>query len=89
METVAVAADAALIPEGGRESLSEREAAIFHGVMGVHRQIALANEIQIHRRVFGKQGQHVVEKGDARFDPGFPFPIKIKPQGDSGFQRVS
>ena len=67
MKAGAVAADAAFVAERGRESLSERDAAIFDGVMRVHLQIACAAELQIHDRVSGEEREHVVEERRCRF----------------------
>ena len=74
-----------LVAQGGGEGLSESEAAIFHGVVGINFQIAFANEIQIQRRVFGKQREHVVKKRDAGLDPGLAFAIQIQAEGNPGF----
>ena len=86
---MAVAADAALVAERERKRLAERDAAIFHGVVRVHGQVAVAAQFQIHRRVFGKQREHVVEKRDAGFDFGFSPAVEIEADGNFGFQRVA
>ncbi len=57
--------------------------------MRVHRQIAVAAQIQIHRRVLGEQREHVVEKRDAGFDFGFSLAVEIEADGDLGFERVA
>jgi hypothetical protein len=38
--------------------------------------------------VLGKQGEHVVEKWNAGFDPGPALAVQIQPQGNPGFERV-
>jgi hypothetical protein len=46
-------------------------------------------QIQIHRRVFGEQREHVVKKGNARFDFRLPFAVKVEAEGNLRFQRVA
>jgi hypothetical protein len=55
MEPGAVSAHAALVPERFCVSLPERDTAILDGVVGVHVQVALAAELQIHDRVLCEQ----------------------------------
>ena len=88
MKTMAVTADAAFVAQRGGDRLAKRDAAVFHRVMRVHFQIAVAAQIQIHRRVLGKQREHVVEKGNAGFDFGFPLAIQIEADGNPGFLGV-
>src|SRR5207245_6151645 len=52
--------------------------------MGVHLQVALATQMQIHDRMFGKERQHMVEKRDARFDPRLPASINVQPDEYAG-----
>ena len=89
VETVAIAADAALVAEGGGDGLPERDAAILDGVMRVHCQIAMANEFQIHRRVLGEQRQHMVEERKAGADFGFTLAVEVEAEGNLGFQSVA
>src|SRR5262245_38847163 len=46
--------------------------------MRVHCQVALTTQMQIHTGMFGKDRQHVVEKGDARFDPCLPASVNVQ-----------
>ena len=89
MKAVAVAADAALVAQRGGKRLAERDAAIFHRVVRVHLQVAVAAQFQIHRGVFGEQGEHVVEKRNAGLDLGLAFAVEIEPEGNPGFERVA
>jgi hypothetical protein len=57
--------------------------------MRVHGQIAVAAQIQIHRRMFREQREHVVEKRKARFNFGPAFAVKIEADGNFGFERVA
>src|SRR2546427_12219102 len=46
--------------------------------MSVHFQVALATQMQIHDRMFGEERQHMVEKGDARFDQRLPVSVNVQ-----------
>jgi hypothetical protein len=85
VKTVAIAANPFFVSQGLYERQSERQAAIFHCVMGVHFQITLATQRQVHNRMFGEQGEHVIEKRDTRFDGRFPPPIEVQLEADAGF----
>ena len=89
MKARAVAADAAFVAERERERLAERDAAILDRVMRVHFQIAVAAQLQIHRRVLGEQREHVVEERDAGFDGGFALAVEVEADGDAGFFGVA
>jgi hypothetical protein len=43
--------------------------------------------LEIDNRVLGKQGQHVIEKGDARPDLRASLAVDIQCQGNVGFLR--
>ena len=89
MKPRAVTADAPFVAERERERLAERDAAILDRVMGVHFEVAFAAQLQIHRRVFGEQHQHVVEKRDAGFNRGFSPAVEVEADGDAGFFGVA
>ena len=65
MKTCAVTPDALFIAQCLRKGLSQRDAAIFNRMVGIHRQITVATQIQIYDCVLCKQRQHVIEKRDA------------------------
>ena len=44
VKTVSVTANAAFVAQGLHESLAERDAAIFDGVVGIHFEVAIATE---------------------------------------------
>ena len=89
MKAVSVTSDAALVAERGGKRLSERNAAVLDGVVRVHRQIALAGELQIQNGVPGKEREHVVEKWNAGFDGGFALAVEVEPDGNLCFQRAA
>ena len=89
MKTRAVSADAAFVAECGGESLPKHNAAVLDGVVRIHFQVAGATEFQIHDRVFGKQREHVVKKGDAGLDRRSAFAVEFKTDGNAGFPGLA
>lgn len=63
-----VTADSSFISQRLNERLSQRDAAIFHGMVRVHFQIPRTFQLQIHYRVLREERKHVVEERDARLD---------------------
>ena len=88
VEAVAIAADAALVAEGGGDGLPERDAAVLDGVVRVHFKVAVAAQFQVHRRVLGEQRKHVVEERNAGLDFGFALAVEVEAHGNPGFLRV-
>ena len=78
-----------LSPSASGEGLAERDAAVLDRVMRVHAKVAVAAQLQIHRRVLREQREHVVEERDAGFDRGFSLAIKVEADGDAGFLGVA
>jgi hypothetical protein len=68
IKTGAIAADTPFVTEGLYECLPQGNAAIFHGVMGVHFKVSPAFQRQVDDRVLRKKRQHVVKKRDASLD---------------------
>src|SRR5665213_1306705 len=89
MKSKTVTANSFFIAQRSRESLSEREAAIFHGVMRVHFQIALAFQLQVNDGVFGEQRKHVIEKWNSGLDGRFALAVEVEVDGNFGFLCVA
>ena len=68
IETRSVTPNALLIAQRLGKSLTEREAAIFNGMMGINLQIAIAAQLQIQNGMFGKQIEHVIEERNTGVD---------------------
>ena len=85
----AVTANSFFIAKRGCKCLSQCNAAIFDRVMRVHFQVAFALELQAHRRMFGKQREHVVEKRDSGFDLRLSVAVEVEGDGNSGFLGVA
>src|SRR6185312_13930694 len=82
-----VAGDAHLRAERPPQSLSEREPAVFHGVMLVDLEVALAREIERKAAVLGELLQHVIEEPDARGDPDRSRVVQVDAHVDLRFPR--
>jgi hypothetical protein len=54
----------------------------------IHFQIPFAPQLQIHHRVPGKQGEHVIEKRDPCPDRRPALAVDVQPQGNAGLFRV-
>src|SRR5690606_36971946 len=60
-----VAADALLVADGLADRLAESNADIFHRVVEIDVQVALAGDIHVDERVARKLIEHVIEEADA------------------------
>jgi len=58
-------------------------------VMSVHFEIALASKSEIHHRVPGEEGEHVVEERDASLDRRLTASVEVEPEGNPGFLRLA
>jgi len=81
IKTLLVSGGFTFFTERLRERLTERDAAILHRVMRVYFEIALAGELQVHRRVFGEQCEHMVEERNARADGRFTLAVHVEFDG--------
>jgi hypothetical protein len=54
-------------------------------VVRIRAQVPLTTELQIHDRVLGEQGEHVVEEGNARSNGSFAPPVNLQRKRDAGF----
>ena len=88
IEARSVTPDTCLVPECLANGLAERDAAVFHGVMRVHFQIASAAQLQVHHRVLGEERQHVVKKREPRPDRRLALAIDFQLEADAGFFRI-
>jgi hypothetical protein len=68
VKAMAVAAEAAFITQGLGKGLTEGDAAIFDGMVGIDGEIAAAGQLEVHGGMLGKEGEHVIEKGEAGVD---------------------
>ena len=64
----AVAADAALFAQRRCKRLAQGNAHVLDRVVVVHVDVSVTGEGEIESAVLGKQGEHVVEKSNARAD---------------------
>jgi hypothetical protein len=86
-ESRAEANDPTLVTKRFRESLSNRQCDIFHGMVRVDVEITGACHFKIEESVASKQVEHVIEKADARSDFRSASPIEIDSNLDIGLAR--
>ena len=67
------------------ERLSEADADILDGVVGIHLEIPTAHDLEVKLTVSGKGNQHVVEKSDPGFRLTFAGSIDVEIQSDVCF----
>src|SRR5690554_2951042 len=86
---VAVTADAFLVAHRLLERLAEGDADIFHGVVVVDVEVALAGDVQVYQAVAGNLVHHVVKEGHTGVKAGFAGAIEIDLDGNLGFKGIS
>jgi hypothetical protein len=84
-----VALDAHFFPQRFFESLTQHQADILDRVVIVDVRVAFGVNRQIEQPVLRKQGEHVVEKGYARFDLRHAAPINGKSKRDVGLRSFA
>lgn len=75
-----VADDSGFVPERLTNRLSQDDAGVFDGVMGIHIQIPVAMDRQIKQAMLGEQCQHVIEEPDAGLDLRLPGAVEVQGQ---------
>ena len=86
---MSITANAFLVAHGLGHGLSHGDAHVFHRVMAVDMQVALALHAQIDQPMARNLFQHVVEKPDAGMELGVPGAIQIDGDGDVGLGRLA
>lgn len=86
---MAIAANALLVADGASEGLAKGNADIFHRVVVIDVQIALAMNVQVDQPVPGDLVQHVLEKGDANIEVGLAGTVQVDLDFDLRLQRVA
>ena len=76
-DEVARAQNAALVAQREVEGLAQRDAHVFHGVVLIDIEVALAGEREVEAAVAREQLQHVVEEADACGDVYVPCPSMV------------
>jgi len=86
---MAIAADALLVAHGPRKGLAQGDAHVFHRVVAVDVQVAIAINFQIDQAMAGNLVEHVVKKADARVQLGLAGAIKVDAHADAGLGGVA
>ena len=75
---MAIAAQPLLVADRPGDRLSQSDADVFNGVMGVDMQIALGFDFKIQHAMPRDLVQHVIEEADARSQPGPAGTVEIE-----------
>src|SRR5450830_14087 len=86
---VAVAADALLVADGLGEGHAQGDAGVFHRVVGVDVQVALALDVQVDQAVAGDLVQHMVEEGHAGVELLLAGAVQVDGDTDLGLVGVA
>ncbi|MCY1455360.1 hypothetical protein D9M71_724910 [compost metagenome] len=86
---VAVATDAFFVADGFGKRLAEGDTDVFHRVVVIDMQVALADNIQVDQPVTGDLVQHVLKKRYTDIESGLSGAIEVDRGFDLGFQSVA
>ena len=86
---MAVAADALLVAERLRESLPQRDARVFHRMVGVDMQVTLGLDVQVDQAMACDLVEHVVEKRHPGGELRNPRAVEVEADRDLGFEGVA
>lgn len=82
---MAVAADAFLVADRLVHGLAQRDADIFHRVVGVDVQVAGGVDVEVDQAVPGDLIEHVIEERHAGLEAGLAGAVQIQADADLGF----
>ena len=86
---VAVAAQAFFVANGAGHGLAKADADIFHRVVAVDVQVAVAIDFEVNQAVAGNLLQHMVKKTDAGAQIGLAGAVQVDAHGDARLCRVA
>jgi histidinol-phosphate aminotransferase len=86
---MAVTAHAFLVRDRLRQSLTERDAHVFDGVVGIDMQIAFRLDLEVDHAVTRNLIQHVIEEADPRGQRRLAAAIQIELHPDLGFKGIT
>src|SRR5690606_20919684 len=87
--SMAVPAHAGLVAHGGRKGLAQRDADVFHGVMVVDVDVAIAVDVEVDQAVAGDLVEHVVQEGNPGVDALAARAIEIDGCSHAGFLGIA
>lgn len=88
-QTATVAIDPCLAAEGLGKGLAKTDADIFDGMVIVYFNISLGRKVQVKKTMHGKEGEHMIEKGDSRINNRLALPIYGKIKTNVGLACLS
>ena len=86
---MSVALDACLVAESFADGISEHDAGVFDGVMGVYFDIAINGDGEVDEGVLGEEGKHVIEKGVTSFDTANAGAVEVETERDFRFRSLA
>src|SRR5205823_2570887 len=88
-QRVAVAADAAAIPQRLPEGLAQADADVLDGVVRVYLDVTGGLDLQVEQAVLGERFQHVVEERHGRGDLAHAGPVEGHRELDLGLAGLA
>ena len=89
MKAGTVTPHALLVAQGLDECLAKRDAAILDRVVMIHLDVAVAPEVQVHRRVLREQRQHVVKERDTGGNLRLALAVDVEAEPDLCLRGVA
>lgn len=88
-KSMAETGDATLVAKGLSKGLAKRNADIFHRMMAIDMQVAMAAHFEIEAAMLGQCRQHVIEKAYPAIELGLAAAIQIDGNGDIGLTGLA
>src|SRR5690606_29818359 len=80
----AKALDAGFVSQGLAKRRAQHQPRVLHRMVAIDLEVALDGHLQVKKPVAAEGGQHVVEKTNARLEPGRSFPVEVERETDLG-----
>src|SRR5690349_10532558 len=78
IEAGSVSSNPLLVSQRFTKCLPQRNPAIFHGVMRIHFEIAIAPKSKVHDRMLGEEREHVIKERNPGLDRRLPLPVDFE-----------
>ena len=88
-DSVTVAGDAGLVPEGLLDRLAEQDADVLDSVVHVDLDVAAGAHGEVGERVLRERGEQVVIERHRRLDVGLTGAVEVERQVDAGLARLT
>ena len=88
-EEVTVTNDALLGANGFGKCLAQRNAKVFHGVVGIDLKVALCSHHEVHQAMPSNLIEHVIQERNARIQLALAGAIEVHADKDLGFRSIA